>query len=332
MSPLRLLRAVTVTATVTSVVTGCQNAGNDLGFAALSTGTINVAVYLDRDGSHTPTLVVDTVYRNARIALLPRGSTDTLRTVNSDATGLARFDAVPVGEYTVAVAPASIGDSLVVGAIDSTNVRLRADDEEPVQVVVRLSYPEVSIRQARALPFGKRAFIRGVILVGVQSFRDTTSHVSDSSGQIRMTRVQLRAGLTGNAPGDSVSALGTASTRDGQPTLDLALISKFGSRPPPIPFSISTASAATANGGLLDAALVQVIGAIISDTVTVAPDFKVTASDGTGPVNIILDANLPFARSAFRPTRSINVKGVLVPNGLGGWNLKPRDVSDVIPN
>jgi hypothetical protein len=168
-----------------------------------------------------------------------------------------------------------------------------------------------------------------VILAGVQSFRDTTSHLADTSGQLRMTRVMLRAGLTGNAPGDSVSALGTSSMRAGQPTLDLALISRFGSRPPPIPFAVTTMAASTASGGTLDAALVQVIGALVSDSITVAPDFQVTASDGTGPIVIILDANQPFARNQFRPGRSLNVTGVLVPNGAGAWILKPRATSDV---
>ena len=318
------------------LVAACQNAGSDLGFSALTTGSLTVGVVLDRDGSHTLTPVIDTAYANARIALFAKGSTDTVRALNTTVQGIAKFEALPIGEYRVAVVPSSIGDSLVVADIDSSEVRLTAG--EPDQgVVVRLGYPEVSIRQARALPFGKRAFIRGVVLAGVQSFRDTTSYVQDSSGQIRLTRVMLRTGA-GNAPGDSVSVLGTASLRDGQPTLDLALISRFGSRPPPTPFFVSTANAASANGGVLDAALVRVTGAIISDTATVAPDFRVTAGDGSGQLNIILDATLPFARTAFRPTiggvpgRSINVTGVLVPNGQGGWNLKPRDVSDVVFN
>jgi hypothetical protein len=319
------------------LLAACQNAGSDLGFSALATGSLTVGVVLDRDGSHTLTPVIDTAYANARVALLPKGSTDTVRVLNTTVQGIAKFEALPIGEYRVTVVPSSIGDSLVVAHIDSSEVRLTAGDPDQ-GVVVRLGYPEVSIRQARALPFGKRAFIRGVVLAGVQSFRDTTSHVQDSSGQIRLTRVALRAGLAGNAPGDSVSVLGSASVRDGQPTLDLSLVSRFGSRPPPIPFFVSTANAATANGGILDAALVRINGAIISDTATVAPDFRVTAGDGTGQLNIILDATLPFARSAFRPTigsvpgRSINVTGVLVPNGQGGWNLKPRDVSDVVFN
>ena len=310
---------------------GCPNAGSDLGFNVGATGRVLVGVYLDRDGSRTFSATIDTVFRNARVALLSRAGGDTVRAMLSDANGVATFEAVPIGEYTVTVAPASIGDSIIVAAIDSANIRLLSGGDDQ-GVLVRLSYPEVSIRQARALPLGKRAFIRGVVLAGVQSFRDTTSHVSDSSGQIRLTRVSLRGGLTGNAPGDSVSVLGTASVRTGQPTLDLALISRIGTRPAPTPFALSTAMAATASGGLLDAALAQVIGVIISDTATVAPDFRVTVSDGSGSLKITLDANLPFARTAFRPQRSMNVTGVLVPDGLGGWTLKPRTTGDVVFN
>ena len=323
-------RALASGLALAGLLSGCQNSGSDLGFGAASTAAVVVGIYLDRDGSRTITQL-DTSFVGARVALLYRGTSDTVRTVTSNAIGIARFDAVPVGQYGVTVGPSSIGDSIQVQAIDNAEPTVRAQDTTQF-VVVRLGYPELTIRQARALLLGKRAFIRGVVLAGVQSFRDTTSHVSDSSGQIRLTRVALRGGLTGNNPGDSVSVLGVASTRAGQPTLDLALLTRIGSRPAPIPFSLSTATAATASGGLLDAALVQVVGAAISDTGAVAPDFRVTVSDGSGPLNIILDANLPFPRSVFRPGRSMNVKGVLVPDGLGAWHLKPRDLSDVVFN
>ena len=194
-------------------------------------------------------------------------------------------------------------------------------------VAIRLSFPEVSIRQARLLPVGKRAFIRGVILAGVQSFRDTTSHIVDSSGQIRLTRVSLRTGI-GNTPGDSVSVLGVASTRAGQPTIDLAVISRFGQRPAPIPLPVATGTAATAAGGTLDAGLVIITGAIISDTATAAPDYRVVGSDGTGPITVLLDGLINFNRANFRPGRSMNVQGVLVPDGTGAWVLKPRQIAD----
>jgi hypothetical protein len=309
----------------------CDNAGSDLGFNVSPTSAVTVGVYLDRDGSRTPTVPLDTLFPNARVALLAFGSGDTLRTTLSTQAGLARFEGVPVGQYRVTVVPSSIGDSIQVAAIDSAVIRLVAADTNTF-VLVRLGYPEVSIRQARLSPPGRRVFIRGVILAGVQSFRDTTSHVADSSSQIRLTRVVLLGGLLGNNPGDSVSVLGHTSTRDGQPTLDNAGVARFAVRPPPIPLAVSTAVAATASGGLLDAGLVQITGGIISDTATIAPDFRITVNDGSGALQIIIDGNLQIPRSIFRPGASMIVRGVLVPTGFGGWTLKPRAGGDIVIN
>ncbi len=326
---MRTLHRAAIALAITAVA-ACDNAGSDLGFGASETSAVSVLVYLDRDGSRTPT-VLDTVFANARIALLALGSGDTLRTMTSSTLGVARFEGVPLGQYRVVIVPSSIGDSIQVAAVDSSTIRLVAADTNRI-VLARLGYPEVSIRAARALPAGRRVFVRGVILAGVQSFRDTTSHVSDSSGQIRLTRVSLRGGLLGNNPGDSVSVLGVTATRAGQPTLDNALISLFAVRPPPIPLAVSTATAATAGGGALDAGLVQITGAIISDTVTVAPDFRIIASDGSGSLNITIDGNLQIPRTIFSPGKSMNVRGVLVPDGIGGWTLKPRAGGDNVIN
>jgi hypothetical protein len=308
----------------------CTNDGADLGFGPIPAYRITVGVYLDRDGSRTVT-ALDTVFQNARVALFVRGSTDTFRVAFSDVQGVVRFNNVPLGRYRVAVDSRSVGDSIEVQAVDSADIRMEVADST-LGVLVRLGYPEVSIRRARALPPGRRVFIRGIVLVGVQSFRDTTSHVSDSSGYLRLTRVALRGGLTGNAPGDSVSVLGFTSTRAGQPTLDQAAIARFATRPPPIPLPVGTGIAATAQNGALDAALVQITGAIISDTLTVAPDFRVRVSDGTGTLDVILDGNLNFPRTLFAPGRSMNARGVLVPNGVGGWSFKPRELGDVTLN
>jgi hypothetical protein len=261
------------------------------------------------------------------VSLRPFGGGKAIQTVTSTVSGVARFNNVALGEYSITVDAASIGDSISVAAIDSAHVKVALADTN-TNVLIRLGFPEVSIRQARLLPAGKRVFIRGVVLAGVQSFRDTTSHIIDSSGQIRLTRVSLRGGLTGNNPGDSVSVLGVSSSRAGQPTLDNALISRFGARPAPIPLPLSTGVAATASGGLLDAGLVVITGALISDTATIAPDFRVIGSDGSGPITVILDGNINFLRSNFRPGRTMNIRGVLVPDGAGGWVLKPRDPND----
>ena len=318
------------------LVTACTSAGSDLGFGPDETRVVGVLVYLDRDGSRTPTAVLDTVYRGARVALFAQGSVDTFKVATSNTFGVALFTGVPLGQYRVDVVPTSIGDSIEVQAIKvglvDTNVVNVAFEDDTTVIEARLGYPEFSVREVRNLPQGRRVFIRGVILAGVQSFRDTTSHITDSSLAIRLTRVALKGGLTGNNPGDSVSVLGVTSSRAGQPTLDNAAISRFATRPEPIPLPVSTATAATAGNGGLDAALIRLTGATITDTATISPDFQVTITDGTGSLRMVLDANLAFPRAAFAPGRTMQAVGVLVPNGIGGWVIKPRALGDVVLN
>ncbi len=309
-----------------ALAAGCDNAGVDRGFPDEATGVLRVSLYLDTDGSQTRT-TLDTSYPGARVALLTRGG-DTVRTVTSDAQGRARFGDLAFGEYMLAVAAGGLGDSVFVAVIDNEQPRL-SRGEDSVQVEIRLAYPGLTVREARATAPGRRIFLRGVILAGVQSFRDTTSHLSDSSGAIRLTDVTLRGGLAGNSPGDSVSVLGVVSSREGQVTLSSAIIARFGQRPAPLPRILSTGVAAAASNGSLDADLVQVISVPIVDTATVQPDFAVGIDDGSGRVVLLLDANLNFPRPAFVPGRQVTARGVLVPRLGGGWVLKPRDLGDV---
>jgi hypothetical protein len=305
----------------------CANEGSDLGFGPAPTADISVFVYLDRDGSRSPN-AIDTVYRGARIGLFLKASADTLQIGTTDLHGVARFRNLSLGEYTVAVVPSSIGDSIEVQKVDTNEVRLTASTGT-ADVLVRLGYPEFTIQEARQLPQDKRIWIRGKILAGVGSFSDTTSHVLDASGSLRLTRVTLRGGLVDNAPGDSVAVLGVTSVRAGQPTLDEASIGRVAFRPAPVPLTVTTAVAASANSGVLDAALVQIPEATISATETIGPDFKVVVSDGTGALVMILDGRHAFPRSEFETGRSLDARGVLVPDGLGAWVLKPRGPADV---
>ena len=325
MSPM-LLRFIRPAALLLAAA-ACNNAGSDLGPAALPTHAITTQAFLDRDGSRTFVAGIDTLFPGAVVSLRPAAGGQAIQTVTTAIGGVARFDNVPLGEYSITVSPASLGDSIVVAEILTSPVKVEVFDTN-TNVGIRLSFPEISIRQARLLPAGRRAFIKGVVLAGVQSFRDTTSYIADSSGQIRLTRVSLRGPLTGNNPGDSVSVLGVASSRAGQPTIDLAVISRFGQRLAPVPLPLSTGVAATASGGVLDAGLVIITGALIIDTATVAPDYHVVGNDNSGPITVVLDGIINFPRANFRPGRTMNVQGVLVPNGTGAWVLKPRQVSD----
>jgi hypothetical protein len=114
--------------------------------------------------------------------------------------------------------------------------------------------------------------------------------------------------------------------------LDNGSVARFATTTAPIPLPVGSGTAANAANGVLDAQLVRITGAIISDTMTVAPDFQFTVSDGSGSLVVVLDANINFPRTAFAPGRSMNAVGVLVPNGVGGWIFKPRGLGDVVLN
>lgn len=309
------------------LLAACDPAGLDLGFGAEPTGTVAVGVYLDRDGSRTLT-GLDTVYQGAVVRLRPQAGGAPVATATTTLQGIATFDGVRLGDYLVTVDPASVGDSLQVADIDADSVRVTAAADQ-VSATARLAFPEFSVRQARLRPAGSRVSIRGVVLAGLQSFADQSSHLADTSVALRLTGLALLGGLTGNNPGDSVVVRGTLGQSNGQPVLTSGTLIRVATRPAPVGKAVSSGTAATAQNGALDADLVLVTSVTVSDTVSQGADFKVTASDGSGALVIILDSNIGFTRTQFRPTRVLSVRGVLVPDGLGGWVLKPRGTGDV---
>lgn len=304
----------------------CGSAGSDLGTGVTVRRTVSVGVFLDRDGSISIT-AADTVFAGARIALLPRIGNDTIRVLISNSMGVANFTGIQPGQYRLGVTQSSIGDSIEVQEMFGGDVEVQAALPDP-EVLVRLGYPTYTIQEARALPPGIRLFVKGLVISGPQMFRDTTAHLRDAAGFIRLTRVSIRNAVLSN-PGDSISALGRTALRGGQPTLDETTIAILGLRPPPVETAVTTEVANHANVGALDAALVIVSDAIVTDTATIGPDFRVLASDGTGTVAILIDPTLSMVTTEFRPGRSLDVRGVLVPDGLGAWSIKPRASWDI---
>jgi len=173
----------------------------------------------------------------------------------------------------------------------------------------------------------------GVALNPSNSFRDTTLHVQDTSAAIRVTRVRAAAVF----PGDSVRLLGTTSRRSSLPTLDNVSVFPLGTTFLPTASQVTTAVAATAQGGALDAQQALVLNATINDTASVAGDFKLTVDDGSGALEVLLDATAdpafraPLLPGLYVPGNKFDVVGVLVPTGLAGvWRLKPRSAQDLV--
>ncbi len=160
------------------------------------------------------------------------------------------------------------------------------------------------------------------------TYGDSTVCFVDTSGTIRGTRMDP----TNVQGGDSVRVLGRVSTRDGQPVLFDAKVFLLGKAQGPPPTPVTTAQAASANGGELDAALVSISGAAVKDTTTLhSLDFQATVDDGSGPVDVVFDRSIQYNLKSSKPLleSSLDVTGILVPRADGTWTLKPRTNLDV---
>jgi hypothetical protein len=319
------------TSSVSSVVSllllaglaGCQNAGQDRVLSIGSTSRVAGLAYFDANRSKSFDST-DTPMQGLRVYLSARGTSDTLATAVSDATGVLTFDGVPVGRYDVNVDSASAGDTVVVVRVDTSQVDVALGDT--VSVSVGVSYPLVTVADARTAPTGQRVFVAGVALTGTNNFADTTAHLVAATGPLRLVRV-----FTGFfSPGDSILARGTVSARDGEPVLSDVSVFTRGIGTLAAPDSLPTATAAGADGGALDAGLARA-GGTLQDTITVGRDRALDVDDGSGVLRVLLDGDVTFQLSPYMVTPArIVATGVLVPAAVAGtWYLKPRSAVDV---
>ena len=190
-------------------------------------------------------------------------------------------------------------------------------------------YPTVTVAQARALQPGQTAYVAGMALNGTTTFGDSTVHVQDASGAIRFTTVPAAPSILA---GYAVTILGTASVLNGMPIMTASSISQVSVGTLPAPDSVSTATAASAQGGTRDAGQVAVSGTIVA-AITIGSDIILAINDGSGVLEVVLDAQVGFTSAAYQVGAAIRARGVLVPKSTGTvWQLKPRTVNEVAVN
>lgn len=327
----RALRAVTAACSLAAAVAGCggDGAGTTLGITA--TGTVLGTVLFDADGSGGPSLG-DQPIAGVRVRLLTPVARDTVLRATTAATGSFRIPSVPVGTYTLVIDTTSVGDSVEVGSLAERTVTLLPADSVAVEALV--SFPSLTLLQARSATVGTRVFVRGVAMHALVTFSDTLLHVVDTTAALRATRVRP----SGVVNGDEVRLRGRIALRDGQPVLDDVTVFTLGTafNIPSAPV-ITTAAAATASAGSLDAALVRLVDVAVVDTQTVLGNLRVSVNDGSGDLLLHLDRAAdasfrpPFAAGTWDVGRRYDVVGVLVPLSPGVWALRPRSSFDLTP-
>ena len=327
----RLSRIGVAAAALVVGLGSCMDATDVELLEVLATGTLSGQLYLDlnRDG----TLDGPDVRLNATIVRLMTGAV-TIGTTTTDANGTFLFDEVPAGRYQVEVDDAVLGDSLATltgGATVAVNLG------DTVSVQIGVSFPQLSLDQVRAAPPGRRVFTTGIALNVRDNPADGRVFLSGSGDFLQATNVPRQPNI---AVGDSVRLLGRTVMRDGQPMLvgdSVPSVILVPRATVPTASVTSTALAATANGGALDAALVRIRDAEIIDTATVGSDFHFTADDGSGPVSVVVRPFLGANTSLIRPDtifRVDDLTGMLSPHDDGSgnvrWRLLARSASEIL--
>jgi hypothetical protein len=314
---------------ITLLLSSCGNAGADRTVGISATGIVRGFVFFDVNGSGTFD-TGDQPFAGARVRLVTPIARDTVFRAETAEDGSFRASGVPVGSYAVVLDAASVGDSVEVEGIGGSVTVLPGDS---VSVQGAVHYPELTLNQVRSGTLGARVFVTGVALHGLGTYSDTLLHIADTSDALRATRVRSSP----VAAGDSVRLRGRIAERDGQRVLDDVTVFVLGAAFIPAVSTLSSDAASTASGGSLDAALVRVFDAAITDTATVAGSLRLAVDDGSGPLTVLLDraADItfrpPFAAGTWDAGDRFDFIGVLVPSGTGIWALRPRNAFDLTP-
>jgi len=294
-----------------------------------ATGVLTGLAYLDNNGNGALD-GTDKPYPQLKVALTATRGGAVVQSATTDSTGTFRMTDIPVGTYRLDLDPGTLGDSL--RAVDQAeDLTIRGADT--AQVDFGVSFPVLTFEEIRASAPGRRVFTSGIALNPRPNFSDGVVHLQLDSAWLRTINV-ARAPIN---TGDSLRVLGRTKIDNGQTVLDdVTTFTLVSIATIPQAVQKSTAVAASADGGRLDAALLRVRSAEILDTATVDGDLTFHVDDGSGPLLVVLRSFLQLDASAVRPDtviRARDLTGLLTPRvdetGQTHWRLLPRGGADV---
>jgi hypothetical protein len=87
----------------------------------------------------------------------------------------------------------------------------------------------------------------------------------------------------------------------------------------------------TADGGALDAELVEITAITVGDTSRVGNRFLIVAEDPDAPVETMIHPDGTYDFTRFGRGAVLDITGVLVPDSASGfWRVWPRSGADVV--
>lgn len=303
---------------------GCESDSDNI-LSINETGSVSGLVFVDRNANGTLEPQVDGPGVNVSVALVVPASQQAIARTTTNGQGFFIFNDVPVGRYGVLIETPSLGDSLRLASVDSATITVAARDTS--STLVTLGYQQLPISQLGSVAVGRRVIVQGVALNAWSAFGDSTLHVADTSGVIRVIRV---APVT-IAAGDTVRLLGTTINHDGAVTIADATAFRVAAAPlTRLPALLTNAQAATAAGGTRANDLVRIDSAtIVSTQVLPSGEAAINVDDGTGILQVVLEQSGGFGNQPNIVAGALfDAVGLLVRvNNV--WVLKPRGPADI---
>jgi len=306
-------------------LSACETPIADRLLAVDAKGYARVFIFRDDNLNGAFNGSTDVPIANAGFGLRMRGATSDEEQAQTDSAGFTLV-AAAAGRYTLGVVASVLGDSLEITA-GGAEFTLAARDT--IRQDVALAYKTVTPTAARTTQQNRRVWLSGIALNAPSAFGDSTVHVTDGTASIRSIAVRP-AGLVA---GDSILFLGRLMSLDGQPVFEVNAQYVRG-HVTVLPDTVTTAVAASADGGAIDAGLVRILNAAITDTVTdPAGNRALTVDDGSGAIRVILSRSQGWNPvTQFVPGATLEATGVLVPDPANNtaWVLKPRTRTDLL--
>lgn len=291
-----------------------------------STTAVSGFFYLDVDGSETLT-GVDVPLQGGIVILTAPGTDQVLGADTSLAGGEYVIDGVEVGTVEISVSPDFLADSLLQVPLDTAQFSLRADEQRRQDMGV--TFPQRSVLEARAEDTGITIFTQGVVVNSRGQAPGGAIHVEGPDATIRVIVPPAVQGLVG----DSVRVRGRTGVDLDQPALlDGRLYGLVPGARDVDPRVVRLAEAGSADGGSLDAALVEVTQGTVVAQDTIPEGFLLTLEEGSDSLEVRLRREQGFGalpNEIGAPV--IQLVGLLIPVPADGtWQLVPRNPLDYV--
>lgn len=310
-----------------ALAAGCAESDASYVHQVSETGILDGQVFVDlaRTGSRSGE---DPGVRNLRIAFVQVGTSDTVVVATSDTSGVFGVRDVPVGRFRAIPDPSVLGDSLEITLIDPSDAQVRP--LRNTEVAVALSFHIRSIAEILEGPEGFRLFARGEALNAIGSLPGNALHLRQGGRAIRITD----ATSTTYAPGDTLLVLGRTLRAAGRMTMTQGTgrrVREVAATPAPV--ALTTARAATADGGATGADFVLVTGAEVLDVRTSFGELILTVNDGSGPLVVRFPGGFLFDLrvTEIEVGEVLDIQGILLRASQGpSWELRPRVAFDIM--